>query len=1085
MRIEAPVVFALMAHAGLWAQASAGSQITGTVEDSSGSAIVGAVVRVTQTETGFTRAAETGIDGVYRLPDLPIGPYKLEATQKAFGPYVQTGIVLQVNINPTINITLQVGAAMQAVQIEANAGMVETQSNAFGTVFDNQRVVDLPLNGRQATALIKLAGAAQSAPPSNTVGNKNYPTAVAYSIEGSPGNSTNYLLDGGSNNDLFTNVSSPIPFPDAIQEFGLQMGSTPARYGFHSGAVVNMVTKSGTNQIHGTLFEFLRNGDFNARNANALARDSIKRNQFGGVIGGPVRKNKLFFFAGYQGTWERSDPSTTIVFVPTQAMVNGDFTVIASPACSGTQRNLPAPFVSNQILPSLLSPVALNLLKKIPRSDDPCGRYQYGIPNPTRENQVVGKVDYIRSEKHSLFGRYLISDFINPHGAKPGNVLTTTRPDLSYRDQNLVLGDNYVFSPSTINSARLTVMRNRTTRAPAPGAGVGTDYGINQFNPVPNLFILNVSNGFGVGSTGGALAIFDPTNVWLADDIDLIRGKHQIAFGGMTFYNQFNSYNNQLTNGQWTFNGSITGIGLADFMVGRASTYQQGNNGEDYNRSNYYSLYAQDSWRVNSRLNVNYGIRWEPYLPEHFKGALPYVEHFNLGLFLKGEKSRVFPNAPAGLMFNGDASMPSAASNIHANWNLWSPRLGIVLDPRGKGRETLRASFSIGHDYPEMYYSNFVTNSAPWGGLLQLSNPAGGFSDPFQGLGTPFPQTLPPPKNYTFPNFATYTSVGRENSAKLKSTYEEHWNATFQKQLGREFMVSASYLGNRGLHMWAAVNANPAVYIPGASTIANTNQRRFLNRIDPVNGAYYGPIYQTNDGGNSWYNGMLLSVHHRFSHNYSFMANYTWSHCISEADTGGDLGQASAMVMNPNDRRQDRGNCLSDRRQMFNSSVIAQTPRFDSTLMSRVASGWQVAGIFTAQTGAWSSVTTGGDTSLTASQAAAGLQDRANVIDDWHGDGTRGNWFKRAAFVNNAAGTFGNVGRNSVLQPGTWNIDAAVSRRVRVREGQSVEIRAEAFNVLNHANFGAATTNISSGNFGKILTSSAPRILEFALKYVF
>src|SRR5712691_640431 len=293
MRIEACLVFTLLAHAGVWAQTSAVSQVSGAVQDSSGSAIVGAVVRVTQTETGFTRTAESGIDGVYRLPDLPIGPYKLEATQQAFGTYVQTGIVLQVNVNPTINITLQVGTAMQSVQVEANAGMVETQSNAVGTVFEHQRVLDLPLNGRQETALITLAGAAVSAPPTNTIGGKNYPTEVAISVEGSAGNSTFYLLDGGSNNDLFTNVSSPIPFPDAIQEFSVQMGSVPARYGFHAGAVINMVTKAGTNQIHGDLFEFLRNGDFNARNASDLARDSLKRNQFGGVIGGPVRKNKL------------------------------------------------------------------------------------------------------------------------------------------------------------------------------------------------------------------------------------------------------------------------------------------------------------------------------------------------------------------------------------------------------------------------------------------------------------------------------------------------------------------------------------------------------------------------------------------------------------------------------------------------------------------------------------------------------------------------------------------------------------------------------------------------------------------------
>ncbi len=1095
MRMKACVVLALLAHAGLWAQTAAVSQISGTVQDPSGAAIVGAVVRVTQTETGFTRTAETGTDGVYRLPELPIGPYKLEATRQAFGPYVQTGIVLQVNINPTINITLQVGTTVESVQVQANAAMVETQTNAVGTVFENQRVLDLPLNGRQETALITLAGAAVSAPPTNTIGGKNYPTEVAISVEGSAGNGTFYLLDGGSNNDLFTNVSSPIPFPDAIQEFSVQMGSIPARYGFHAGAVINMVTKAGTNQIHGDLFEFLRNGDFNARNSSQPARDSLKRNQFGGVLGGPVQKNKLFFFGGYQGTWIRSDPASNIVFLPTQAMLNGDFTTFASPTCAGTQKTLPASlgFANNRISPTLFNPVAMNVLKKVPVSADPCGKYQYGIANPQREHQVIGKVDYIRSEKNTFVARYLISDYINPDGAVAGNLLTTTRPGITYRDQNFTLGETYLFSPTTINSVHLTVMRNRTTRAPAPFEGVGTDYGIKQSNPVPNLFIVTISNGFNIGSTGGALAIFDPTNVWLADDIDVIRGSHQLAFGGMTFYDQFNSYNNQVTNGQWTFNGSITGLGLTDFMMGKTSNYQQGNNGEDYNRSNYYSLYAQDSWRVNSRLNVNYGIRWEPYLPEHFKGALPNVEHFDMGLFLKGVKSVVFPNAPAGLMFNGDPSMPSAASNVYPNWNVWSPRFGLVWDPRGNGRETIRASYSMAHEYPSMYYSNFVTNSAPWGGLLQLANPVGGFSDPFLGVGNgaPFPQPLPPPKNYTFPAFATYTSVGEPYSAHLKSTYEEHWNATLQKQLGRDLVLSGSYLGNRTLHMWAAVNANPAVYIPGTcgsvacSTVGNTNQRRVLNRLDPVNGAFYGPIYQTNDGANAWYNAMLLSIQRRFSRHYSFMANYTWSHCISEADTGGDLGQASAMVMNPNNLLEDRGNCLSDRRNNFNSSIIAQTPEFSSTLLRRIASGWQVSGIITAQSGNWQSVTTGSDTSLTASQAAASLQDRANVIGDWHGDGTRNDWFQRSAFVNNAPGIFGNVGRNSVLQPGAWNIDASLVRRVKVREAQTVEIRAEAYNVLNHANFGPATLSIASGTFGKILTSGNPRILEFALKYIF
>ena len=460
-----------------------------------------------------------------------------------------------------------------------------------------------------------------------------------------------------------------------------------------------------------------------------------------------------------------------------------------------------------------------------------------------------------------------------------------------------------------------------------------------------------------------------------------------------------------------------------------------------------------------------------------------------MAAFLAGTHSTVFPTAPAGLLFHGDAGMPSAPSFVTPNWNQWSPRVGIVFDPQGKGRETIRASYSLTHDYPEMYYSNYVTNSAPWGGLVQLTTPAGGFKDPWLGQpgGNPFPQA----STGTFPAFGTYTNISGGTS--LKSTYTEHWNAIYQRDLGDNFLITLTYLGNRTLHMWAALNLNPAVYIPGTcgtaacSTVGNQNQRRVLYLLNPAAnaGGGYGAIFQTDDGASASYNAMVAAVQHRFSHNYTFLANYTLSHCINEADTGGDLGAASAMIENPYNRRLDRGNCGSDRRQMFNSSIIAQVPKFQDKALRWLASGWQVSGILTAATGGYGNVLTGTDTALTASYGTAPLTDRPNLIGNPYGAGTAASWFTRSAFVNNAAGTYGTLGRNALLQPGQWDIDAAVSRKFNVREKQVIEVRAEAFNLLNHVNLGAATTTLSSGAFGTITSAAAPRICEIALKYIF
>src|SRR5437762_5591087 len=387
------VVLTFVATGTAWAQAVAGSQLSGVVKDSSSGAIPGAEVTITKTDTGMTRTVFTGADGAYTFPNLPVGPYQLKVVLQGFNTYVRDGMVLQVGSNPELNVTLSVGAISEQVTVTANSSLVETKNTGVGQVIDNQRVVELPLNGRQATELIFLSGLATSAPAGDLNTNKNFPT-VTISVAGGQANGITYIMDGGTHNDPFNSLNLPTPFPDALQEFKVETSALPARYGYHAASAVNLVTKSGSNQVHGDAFEFLRDYHFNARNFFAPERDSLKRNQFGGTFGAPIIKNKMFVFGGYQGRIEKSNPPTSISYVPTAAMLSGDFTAFASAACNGTARTLTGGFSGNRIDPSKLSSVSLNLLKHVPVSTDPCGKIQYGIPNNNTEHQALGKVDY-------------------------------------------------------------------------------------------------------------------------------------------------------------------------------------------------------------------------------------------------------------------------------------------------------------------------------------------------------------------------------------------------------------------------------------------------------------------------------------------------------------------------------------------------------------------------------------------------------------------------------------------------------------------------------------------------------------------
>ena len=394
-----------------WAQAASTSQVSGTIQDSSGGVIAGAQVKLIQTDNGAVRTAQTGADGAYLLANLPIGPYRLEVSKDGFATFIQRGIELNVNTNPTINATMKLGAVTETVQVEANAVAVETHSTGVGQIIDHQEVAELPLNAREPTQLILLAGVAttQGVVANDLNSNKNFPT-ITISVAGGNANTISFSLDGGTANDPFNGLNQPLPFPDALQEFKVETSSVGAQTGQHAAASVTVATRSGTNALHGNLFEYARNYLFNGRSAAALVRDSLKQNQFGGTIGGPILKNKLFYFAGVQATIKRSNPGGATGFSMTPAMLQGDFSVIASTQCQTKPITLAAPFVNNVIPANLMNPIAMKIAKLLPTDQlNQCGLVNYATGGNQQQYQIPVKVDYnIRRQAEYLRALYAV-----------------------------------------------------------------------------------------------------------------------------------------------------------------------------------------------------------------------------------------------------------------------------------------------------------------------------------------------------------------------------------------------------------------------------------------------------------------------------------------------------------------------------------------------------------------------------------------------------------------------------------------------------------------------------------------------------
>jgi hypothetical protein len=471
---------------------------------------------------------------------------------------------------------------------------------------------------------------------------------------------------------------------------------------------------------------------------------------------------------------------------------------------------------------------------------------------------------------------------------------------------------------------------------------------------------------------------------------------------------------------------------------------------------------------------LNAGLRWEPTFATY-----DYFGHgtsFSEEAFSSGRKSQVFTNAPPGLLFWGDPGIPKAY--FRDVWALFSPRAGIVWDPSGNGKHTLRVSGGILRDTAELFYSERLTTNAPYGSQIAIPSPAGGFTNPYAGYpgGNPFPMPTPPPKTFVFAPYSVFVDMPLDT----KPTYTAQWNISYQRQITPNWLASLSYLGNKTTHVWVGEDINPAVYVPGASSTGNTNQRRLLYRRNPAIGSAYASITRSDQGANSHYNGMLFSVQHRMANNFTLLFNYTWSHCISDGDFNGEL--TGNYYMDPNNRSRDRASCLFDVRHLTNTSLIVASPMKGSSLAARLLGGWQLAPIITARTGLPINITSGTDRSLTS----VGL-DRPNLVsaNAYATDPNPRVWLTPAAFALNDTGTFGNLGRFALNGPGRFNLDVSLSRTFPFKERFRVVARWEAFNATNHVRYNNPTTNVNSANFGQILGAADPRIMQFSMKLHF
>ena len=1101
-------------------------KITGVVSDPSGSAIPNAKVSAINTGTKTSKSATTDANGVYQIVQLPPGDYQVSAQAPGFSNVVSKGrSALDINQTLRVDLKLEVGTVSSTVEVSAEANNVETQNSTVGGIVTGRAVYELPLNGRNALDLMATQPGVTPHNPDDTSG------GAGYSIGGGRTDSVTFLLDGGNNNNLLNNSYVANPNPDAIQEFSVLESNYDAEYGRNAGGVVSVVTKSGTNSLHGTAYDYLRNTDLNANdffsNEIGAPRNDLKRNQFGGTIGGPIiipkvvnGRDKLFFFFAYQGQRQSSIAQSGNVpaYTPLEAAGNFSQAVNGGPdpaVASFLQSHpyfQPNPTLASQaiIAPTSIDPVAMNYFKNNLLPISPSGVLFSEGSAKDNIGEYLGRFDYNLSSRDTISGTFdahnetqlLPFSFSGPSAGSnvPGYPSNTSIA--SYFGN---VSWNHTFTPALLNELRVTAQRFNNlmfapaTTLPTPGAlgiGITPDQATG-----PSL--LNFASGTVIAgpSPNGPTSEINNTYAFY-DNVSWTRGSHNLKGGFYFSPYQNNTVYDYYVNGQFSFYGPSTSVGsgtaFADFLMGLPDEYTQFPKAPSNVRSDSYAGYFQDQWHVTKQLTLNLGVRYEYAQPKYDTQGRSYS-------FIPGQQSTRFPGAPTGEVFPGDAGAPTGSN--FADKNDWAPRFGFAWDVFGNGKTSVRGGFGVFYDILKAEDNLQFNGQVPFFAYTDFYFPAispsaasspGYLSQPFTSTGVinPFP-SKPPSQNLNFAN-AGYLPVGGGGvyfvDPNLRTPYVYQYNLSIQQQLANGLVLETGYIGSDSHKLTELVDVNP--FIPGTSN-------RIYDPGDPTNGTF-SYLDEFQNVGTSNYNALQTSLTKRVSNN-PFFGNtfftlaYTWSH---EIDNGSGFRQTRSLQVPYFDENAFRASGDFDVRNALTFSGGWDLP-FDR-LWERgpklLTKGWSVYPIVTWHSGFPLDVFAGLSTSNTnpgpAGDGQAGLV-RADLVGNSVSilnaksyqtiNGTGGNYYFNPGNFSNARAnalnassqmdpaaligqfTEGSFPRNGLRGPGFINTDLSLSKHLLFfREKIDTEIRADAFNIFNHTNFANPSTDITSSTFGTI-----------------